>query len=152
MTILAAYKPSPEGRAVLETAVAEARLRNADLLVVRHVRRKGCQYLTPPALHHSSGESPQLDEESGQPVDKLRIELDSLSRAINQQGVKCESVLMDQGDDHAAPILTLASRMSVELIVVGIRRRSPVGKAVIGSESQKLLLNADCPVLAVKAD
>ena len=37
-----------------------------------------------------------------------------------------------------------------ELLVVGVRRRSPVGKALLGDVAQRLLLEAEVPVLAVK--
>ena len=37
-----------------------------------------------------------------------------------------------------------------ELLVIGMKRRSPIGKALLGSLSQRLLLEADVPVLAVK--
>jgi nucleotide-binding universal stress UspA family protein len=35
---------------------------------------------------------------------------------------------------------------------VGIHRRSPVGKALLGSNAQRILVNASCPVLAVRAE
>jgi hypothetical protein len=38
----------------------------------------------------------------------------------------------------------------VERLVIGVKRRSPVGKAMLGSLSQDLLLEVDVPVLAVK--
>jgi len=39
---------------------------------------------------------------------------------------------------------------TIELLVIGVMRRSPIGKAVLGSVSQQLILNADVPVLAIK--
>jgi nucleotide-binding universal stress UspA family protein len=44
-------------------------------------------------------------------------------------------------DEHAG---------KVDVLVIGMRRRSPIGKALLGSLSQRLLLEADVPVLAVK--
>ncbi len=59
---------------------------------------------------------------------------------------------MGSGDaDHVDVVLdALESRPEVTRLVIGLRRRSPLGKAVLGSTSQRLLLEAPIPVLAVK--
>ena len=52
--------------------------------------------------------------------------------------------------DPAANVLQAAQEHSASLVVIGIRRRSPVGKFLLGSHAQRVLLEADAPVLAVK--
>lgn len=54
-------------------------------------------------------------------------------------------------EDGDAVLERLESDAEVDLLVVGVRRRSPVGKALLGDLAQRLLLEADVPVLAVKA-
>jgi nucleotide-binding universal stress UspA family protein len=54
-------------------------------------------------------------------------------------------------EDGDAVLTALESDADVDLLVVGVRRRSPVGKALLGDVAQRLLLEADVPVLAVKA-
>ena len=61
----------------------------------------------------------------------------------------------------AAPLTTVtltggqtveeAERVGASLIVIGLRRRTPVGKLILGSNAQRILLDASCPVLAVKS-
>lgn len=50
----------------------------------------------------------------------------------------------------AAAILTVAREHRADLIVIGVRRRSRVGKLILGSTAQSVLLQADCPVLSLK--
>ncbi|MFD6178961.1 MULTISPECIES: universal stress protein [unclassified Isoptericola] len=52
--------------------------------------------------------------------------------------------------DLAEDLVRTAHEAGAELIVVGLRRRSPVGKLILGSGAQRILLEAPCPVLAVK--
>jgi nucleotide-binding universal stress UspA family protein len=54
------------------------------------------------------------------------------------------------GSDIAEEVLKVATETDAELVVIGLRRRSPVGKLIMGSTSQRVLLGAHCPVLAVK--
>jgi nucleotide-binding universal stress UspA family protein len=56
-----------------------------------------------------------------------------------------------RGLDPAEDLLKVAEEVSAELIIIGLRRRSPVGKLILGSNAQRILLDAPCPVLAVKA-
>lgn len=50
----------------------------------------------------------------------------------------------------SAHILMVADEVGAGLIVIGIRKRSPVGKLIFGNVARDLLLQTDCPVLAVK--
>lgn len=148
MRILAAYKPSAQGPAVLAAATEEARLRGADLLIARHAKHQPSARLLPQPQPQAPS-IPASADDVGQDIDKLREETEALASSVH--GVPCEAVLLEEGDDAAAAILELASGGYADLIVVGIRHRSRVGKAVLGSEAQRILLEAACPVLAVKA-
>jgi nucleotide-binding universal stress UspA family protein len=52
--------------------------------------------------------------------------------------------------DPAENVLQAAQEHSASLVVIGVRRRSPVGNLLLGSHAQRVLLEADVPVLAVK--
>ena len=54
--------------------------------------------------------------------------------------------------DRGHKVLQVSSESSASLIVVGVRPRSPVGKLLLGSVAQRIILDATCPVLAVKPD
>jgi nucleotide-binding universal stress UspA family protein len=57
-----------------------------------------------------------------------------------------------RGKEPAEDLIAVAEETDAELIVIGLRRRTPVGKLILGSNAQRVLLDAPCPVLAVKAD
>ena len=54
---------------------------------------------------------------------------------------------MDPADD----LIRVADDVAADFIVIGLRRRSPVGKLILGSNAQRVLLDSPCPVLAVKS-
>ena len=52
--------------------------------------------------------------------------------------------------DLADEVVRVAGKVDASVIVIGLRRRSPVGKLLMGSTEQRILLDADRPVLSVK--
>lgn len=79
-------------------------------------------------------------------------DLDELEAELATAGVAHRLVRSADGDDLAEDLLELAEDIGAAFIVIGLRRRSPVGKLLLGSNAQRVLLDAACPVLAVKAE
>lgn len=131
MKIIVGYIASAEGRAALERAIDEARLRNAMLVVVHSMRGGG-------------------RDEAEQAV-AYRDELESVEARLENEGIRYQTRALVQGQSPSQDLIGVARQEQAGLIVIGLRRRSPVGKLVLGSNAQDILLHADCPVLAVKA-
>jgi nucleotide-binding universal stress UspA family protein len=56
-----------------------------------------------------------------------------------------------RGEEVSEDLISVAEESDATFIVIGLRRRTPVGKLIMGSHAQRILLDASCPVLAVKA-
>lgn len=125
--IVVGYVPKPEGRAALRRAVAEAKLRAAHLVVVQSHR----------------------GEPTMGPADESVL---AARREIEDAGLSIEDRQSVVGLEPADHLMTVAAETDAEFIVIGLRRRSPVGKLILGSNAQRILLDAPCPVLAVKAE
>jgi len=77
-----------------------------------------------------------------------------IREAITEAAAAGVTASLRTGDDaDAADLMIDASyEEDIELIVIGVHRRSPVGKLFLGSTAQRVILEAGCPVTAVKAD
>jgi nucleotide-binding universal stress UspA family protein len=129
MTIVVGYVPTPEGEAALTAAISEARLREEPLHVVNTSR--GDSLID---SRFASGDA-----------------LASVRATLQQSGVVHEIDQNVGGHDASDELVAIADRVKASLIVIGLRRRSPTGKLITGSQAQRILLDANCPVLAVKA-
>jgi nucleotide-binding universal stress UspA family protein len=127
--VVVAYTPRADGRAALHRAVEEARLRGLRLVVVNASRGDA---LVDPAFA------------APEDVAEVRTLLDDT-------GVPHEIRQQPSGHEPADQVVDIADEVGAELIVIGMRRRSAVGKLLLGSTAQRILLDARCPVLAVKA-
>lgn len=130
MTILVAYVPRPEGHAALAAGIDLARQRSERLVVVN---------AGPGGQHEdaSVADAPEVE----------RIE-----KMLLAAGVDGELKQFIRGKDAVQEIEAMIEPLRVSLLIIGLRKRSPVGKLLLGSVAQELLLSVPCPVLAVKAE
>jgi nucleotide-binding universal stress UspA family protein len=131
-TVVVGWVRTPEGKAAVDAAVEEARRRETARLVIVHSARGGV------------GEKLETVVEDSDALESLEAQL---------KGEGVDVVVRDfaRGNEPVDDILQVADQEKAGLIVIGLRRRSPVGKLLLGSTAQAILLRADCPVLSVKA-
>ncbi len=128
MTVIVGFVPTPEGRAALDVGVAEAKYRNTRLVVVNNSRGDALVDKHIP----NKEEFAEI---------RTRLENSGLDYALEQKTQVedlVEGLLEHINDDD-------------DVIVIGLRHRNPVGKLLMGSNAQRILLASPVPVLAVKA-
>lgn len=128
MTVLVGYVPNSYGEAALSAAVAEAVRRQERLLVVNMSRDDVL------ADAHRAGDD----------------QLDRVRRDLGELGIESEVRRVEEGSDASDALLEVAAELDASVLVIGLRHRTPVGKLLLGSNAQRILLEAGCPVLAVK--
>ena len=129
MKILVGYLMTKEVEAALTAAIAETKLRSGELIVL-HARRNS-------------------DDDDAAKAHAQ--ELQGLRTLLSNSGISHEVISIDEDESPADSLLKYARDSAVGLIVIGVRRRSAVGKLILGSNAQEVLLESACPVLAVKA-
>lgn len=129
MTIVVGYSPDAYGRAALDHAVTEASEKRERLVVVNATAG---QSLVDKRFAHED-------------------EITELTARLQAEGLDVE-VRHEVVPDVADAVIAAADAEGARLVVVGVRRRTPVGKLLLGSVAQRVILEARCPVLAVKPD
>lgn len=128
-TIVVGFIPSPEGDAALDRAITEAVAHQAKLVAVNVI--------------HDDGSTIDDRHVAGDVSEKLRKRLEGTG--LEFQMVKTEALNVSDA------ILETAEKYEAETIVLGLRRRSRVGKLILGSIAQRVLMEAENSVLVVRA-
>jgi len=89
-------------------------------------------------------------EQTPDDVAKRHNVVRSAKSALEADGV--EVTVNGRIGNHGEEIVGFAEEADADLVVVGGRRRSPTGKAIIGSTAQRVMLDAPAPVTFVRVD
>lgn len=122
MTILIGYTDTPEGAAALRHGRLAAEAMNQPLALF-------------PLTEHAQTEA--------WPGSELRAGLPATTRFLSPSA---------GAQRPAEDLVDLSNELGATLIVIGVRSRSRVGKMLMGSNAQSIILGATIPVLSVKAD
>ena len=129
MTVVVAYLPTPEGEAAFAAGLAESERRKEPLVLVNSPR-------------------------TGAPVSNTLADEPTLARLRESaagHNVELDVRLEGHTDDLVDLLLQTADDADASVIVIGLRHRTAVGKLLMGSNAQRILLQTKRPVLAVKA-
>ena len=129
MTILLAYVSRPEGRAALNKAIEISRERNEPMLIVNA--------------------SPGGQQEDASLVPAFEVE--EIEAELAAKGIQAEFKQYVRGNNAVDEINDMVETRDISLLIIGLRKRTAVGKLLLGSVAQEILMTVSCPVLCVKA-
>jgi nucleotide-binding universal stress UspA family protein len=130
MKILVGYDRTVEAGRALELAVRHAKVFGAKVVVL---------------TSRSTGTDEELPD-----IGKDEALLENARKMLKDAGVECETHLIIRGETPAEDLINFAEDNGVDEIIVGIAKKSRVGKLIFGSNAQYVILHAPCPVVTVQ--
>lgn len=131
MAIVVGFIDNPEGRQALDLAIEEAERRQARLIIV-HSMKGGARTKEAEYLNYQKA-------------------LEELASDLGKRGIDHEIHEYVRDQTPAEDLVEAVHEFGAELVVIGYKRRSATGKALLGSHAQDVLMSASVPVLAVMA-
>jgi nucleotide-binding universal stress UspA family protein len=129
MKILVGYEESRVAEEALKVALKQARAFNAELFIVTVLEQ-----------------SRELQKDD---IEAAEDKLEKLKRTHNINDLVCETSASVSFLSPGEYLVEFAQDNNIDEIVIGVKRRSKVGKLVFGSNAQFVILNAPCPVITV---
>jgi nucleotide-binding universal stress UspA family protein len=130
MKIMVCYDGSKPSIEALKEAKGQAEIHKAQTLIVWSM-------VTQDRFHEKE-------------ITAAKDNLEQIQDEFEKEGLSCSTHLSIRGMEPAEDMLLFAQENNIDQIVIGIRKRSKVGKLLMGSVAQLVILNASCPVLCVK--
>ena len=83
-------------------------------------------------------------------IEQAERGLEYAKSLFEKADISCNTHLLIRGLSPGEDLVEFANENQIGEIVVGVKRRSKVGKLLMGSTAQYVILKADCPVVTVK--
>ncbi len=131
MKFLVCYEEADPSSEILKKAQAHAKVWNATLEVVKTVTREL-------PIKHSRILEMEKEME------------DTVSKQIGDGGVAYNVQLMVTSLEPGEKLVKFAEEEEIDLIFIGIIKKSKVNKLFFGSTAQYVILHAPCPVVTIK--
>ncbi len=128
MKILVGYHGSNESKRALDVAREHAKAFNAKVYIV----------------HSKVTDLPQKGHE------KDKETLEKVKSSLEKENISCETFLTIMNTLPGEHLVNFAEKNEIDEIIVGVRMRSKVGKLILGSTAQYVILKGPCPVATVK--
>lgn len=130
MRILVGYDGSNVSKEAIAIAEQHAQVFNTEIILARSML--------------GGPEVPRRDFEQAE------NDLEYEKNVLLEKKIPCDSILSVRGLEAGEDLVQMAAEKKVDEIIIGVRRRSKVGKLIFGSTAQYVILNAPSPVVAVK--
>lgn len=130
MKILVGYKGKNVGKDLLDIAIKHSKAFDGEILIATSM------------IGGDKTKNPKFNETENK-LEQAKVYCDDF-------GVESETHLLVRGLEPGEDLVTFAKEKQIDEIIIGVRSRSKVGKLLFGSATQVVILEAHCPVLAVK--
>ncbi|MEJ2638337.1 MAG: universal stress protein [Desulfosarcinaceae bacterium] len=130
MKILVGYDGSNSAKDALKLAITHARAFEAQVMVIKSL---------------TGG---TVTEEAE--VSNANDDLAEAEKILKDAGISCETHLLVRGMQPGEDIVRFAAEKKADAIIIGVKRRSKVGKLLFGSNAQYVIVKANCPVTTVR--
>nr|WP_319491486.1 universal stress protein [uncultured Desulfobacter sp.] len=131
MKLIVGYKRGTnQAENLLELALKRAQLFNATVLIVTIM--------------------PEGMEKDQERINETQADLETAKTHFDRKDIPCETHLLIRGIDPGDDLVNFAKETQADEVIIGVKNRTKVGKLLLGSTAQAVVLNAPCPVVTMK--